>query len=63
MEEESRTWLYALLIMGILSLIVFVAQHFIGRFLNIVFEVCIFYIPTIILVFIYLKIRVRRGSR
>ncbi|HIE13746.1 TPA: hypothetical protein EYP70_00575 [Candidatus Bathyarchaeota archaeon] len=62
--DELKGWLYSLYVMGAASLIVFVVQKIAGRVLNIVFEVCIFHIPTLILLFIYfyLRFKVKREA-
>ena len=63
MEGDLRAWLYSVLVMVSLSLAVFLVQLLFGRVLNIAFEVCVFYLPTIILLIIYVRMKVRRGSR
>lgn len=52
--SESKTWLYAFLIMTIFSIIV-LATHLLGfPLFNFAFEICVFYIPTAILLIIVL---------
>jgi len=63
MEEDLRAWLYSVLVMVSLSLAVFLVQLLFGRVLNIAFEVCVFYLPTVILLIIYVGMKARCGSR
>lgn len=44
-KEELKTWWIATFIMVTLAAVVFVVQRFVGQFFDLVFEICIFYIP------------------
>ena len=61
--SESRSWLYAFLFMLALSAMVFVARFFLGPLLSTAFEVCVFYIPTVILFVIVLRVRMKQSKR
>jgi len=52
--SEFKTWLYASLFTVVLSVAVFAIQRFAGPIFNLAFEICIFYIPTAILLIIIL---------
>jgi hypothetical protein len=58
--SEFRSWLYAFLFMLALSVTVLVTRFFFGPVLNTAFEVCIFYIPTVILFVIVLRVRMKQ---
>ena len=61
--SEFRSWLYAFLFMLALSATVFVARFFLGPLLDTAFEVCVFYIPTVILFVIALHVRMKQSKR
>jgi len=44
-KEEFKAWQIAALVVVALAVVVFVAQRFVGQFFDLVFEICIFYIP------------------
>jgi len=54
---EERSWLNAMIIMVTLSLAVMLIQGVIGRKFDVAFEVCIFHIPALILVAIYVWLK------
>ena len=56
-HEDLKSWLYAMITMIILSSIVMLIQGFIGRRLEIAFEICIFHIPSLILIIVYAWLR------
>jgi len=58
-KEELKTWHIATLIMVALSTAVFVVQRFVGQIFDIVFEVCIFYISTFMIVGLLLYLRAK----
>jgi len=53
-QEELKTWHIATLVMVSLAAAVFLVQRFVGQFFDLVFEVCIFYIPTFTIVGLWL---------
>jgi len=55
-QEELKTWRIATLVMVTLAAVVFLVQRFIPLF-DVVFEVCIFYIPTFAIVGLLLYFR------
>jgi len=56
-DPEKDSWLLATLIMAIISSTAFIVQRAIIPLFTYAFEVCVFYIPTIVLSIIYLKKR------
>jgi len=56
-DSEKNGWFIATLIMAIISSIAFIAQRAITPIFTYAFEVCVFYVPTIVLSIIYLKKR------
>jgi hypothetical protein len=58
--SEFETWLYAFLIMAVFSTTVLVAHLFGFPLLNFTFEICVFYVPTALLLIIVLH---RKKSR
>ena len=56
-DSEKNGWLIATLIMAIISSIAFIAQRAITPIFTYAFEVCVFYVPTIVLWIIYMKKR------
>jgi len=63
-QAELEGWRRATLTMVALALFVFVSQHFVVRAFDIVFEICIFYVPagTLILLYAYFRNKLRAGS-
>jgi len=55
-QEELKTWRIATFVMVTLAAVVFLVQRFIPLF-DVVFEVCIFYIPTLSIVGLFLYFR------
>jgi hypothetical protein len=55
--EELQTWRLATIIMVISAVVVFFVQNLVRPVFDVVFEICIFYIPvfTLIGIFLYLK--------
>jgi len=58
-EDELKTWRVAAVIVAFTAVIVFIIQHFVIRFFDVVFEICIFYIPALVSVMLYLYLRRR----
>jgi len=56
-QEELKTWRTATLIMVTLAAAVFLVQRFVVYLFDVVFEVCIFYIPTFAIVGLLLYFR------
>ncbi|RLI38285.1 hypothetical protein DRO66_02110 [Candidatus Bathyarchaeota archaeon] len=56
-DSEKNSWLIATLIMTIISSIAFIIQRAITPIFTYAFEVCVFYVPTIVLWIIYMKKR------
>jgi len=56
-QEELKSWRIATLIIVVLAATVFLIQRFIGQVFDLVFEVCIFYIPAVAVVFLLLYFR------
>jgi len=56
-EDELRTWRVAAVVVGLTAVFVFIIQHFVIRFFDVVFEICIFYIPALVSVMLYLMVR------
>jgi F0F1-type ATP synthase assembly protein I len=56
-ELERKAWFLSTLIVIILAAVVFLVQRLAGPFLDLVFEICIFYIPafTIVSLFLYFR--------
>jgi len=58
-QEELKTWRIATLVMVALAATVFLVQHFVVQLFDVVFEVCIFYIPTFTIVGLLLYFRTK----
>ena len=56
-DPEKDSWLIATLIMAVVSSTAFIVQRAIIPLFTYAFEVCVFYVPTIVLLIIYLKTR------
>jgi len=56
-QEELKTWRLATLILVTLAAAVFLVQHFVVQVFDVVFEFCIFYIPTFTIVGLLLYFR------
>jgi hypothetical protein len=61
-DPEKDSWLIATLIMVIISTSAFIVQRAITPLFTYAFEVCVFYVPTIVLSIIYLKKRVKSNE-
>ena len=59
---EYKGWFFATLIMIFISLVVFIIQRFIVQLFGYAFEVCLFYVPTVVLLIVYLKERSQKGK-
>jgi hypothetical protein len=58
--NESATWTIATAIMIVTSLIVIIIQRMIFQVFDYVFEICIFYVPTLIITIIYITQKIRQ---
>ncbi|MCW4041644.1 MAG: hypothetical protein NWE83_12960 [Candidatus Bathyarchaeota archaeon] len=58
--NESATWTIATTIMIVTSLIVIIIQRMIFQVFDYVFEICIFYVPTLIITIIYITQKIRQ---
>lgn len=58
--HESATWTIATAIMIVTSLIVIIIQRMIFQVFDYVFEICIFYVPTLIITTIYITQKIRQ---
>jgi len=58
-EDELKTWRVAAVIVALAAVFVFIIQHFVIRLFDVVFEICIFYIPALVSVMLYLYLRRR----
>jgi len=56
-QEELKTWRIATLVMIALAAAAFLIQRFLGPIFEVVFEVCIFYIPTFTIVALFFYFR------
>jgi len=57
-KDELRTWRAAALVMIVVAAFVFFIQRFVVRFFyDIVFEICIFYIPAVASLIFYFYLR------
>jgi len=63
-QVELESWRRAALTMATLALVVFVFQRFVARAFDVVFEICIFYVPagTVLFLYVYFKSKLRRNS-
>lgn len=61
-RSEFKSWLYAFLFMLALSATVLAIRLFSEPVFNTAFEICIFYIPTAILLVIVLRVRAKQSK-
>jgi hypothetical protein len=61
-DPEKDSWLIATLIMAFISSTAFIVQRVIAPLFTYAFEVCVFYVPTIVLSIIYLKKRLESNE-
>jgi hypothetical protein len=52
---ERDGWVLALFVMAVISSAAFLVQRFVLPLFNAAFEICVFYVPTIVLLVIYLR--------
>jgi len=52
--RERDSWLLALFVMAVVSSAAFLVQRFVLPLFNAAFEICVFYVPTTVLLAIYL---------
>jgi hypothetical protein len=56
-QEESKSWFIATIVILAIAATVFLVQRFAGPVFDFVFEVCIFYVPAVVTVFLFLYFR------
>lgn len=59
MDEELDSWRLAAAVMVFISILVLFVQRMVGELFNPAFEVCIFYIPTVVAFAVYLVLRLK----
>lgn len=59
-QNESTAWTIATVIMIVTSLIIIIIQRMIFQVFDYIFEICIFYIPTLIMTTIYILQKTHR---
>jgi hypothetical protein len=59
--EELKTWRLATLIMVMVAVVTFVIQRLTSPVFDVVFEICIFYIPALTLVGILIYLGTKHG--
>lgn len=58
-EGELESWRVAAVVVVLTAIFVFIIQRFVIRFFDVVFEICIFYVPALVSVMLYLYLRRR----
>lgn len=53
--RERDGWVLALFVMAVVSSAAFLVQRFVLPLFNAAFEICVFYVPTLVLLVIYLR--------
>ncbi len=56
-QEESKSWQIATATMLVIAAVVFLIQRFAGPVLDIIFEICVFDIPAVVMVILFLYFR------
>jgi uncharacterized membrane protein len=56
-QEELKAWRIATVVLVALAAVVFLIQHFVGQVFDVVLEVCVFYIPALAIVALFLYFR------
>jgi hypothetical protein len=56
-QEESKSWLIATITILVIAASVFFIQRFAGPVFDFVFEVCIFYVPAVVMVSLFFYFR------
>jgi antibiotic biosynthesis monooxygenase (ABM) superfamily enzyme len=56
-QEESKSWQIATITMLVIAAMVFLVQRFAGPIFDFVFEICIFYVPAVVMVLLFLYFR------
>jgi len=56
-ELELKTWRLSTVVMMVLAATVFLVSRFVGPIFDLVFEICIFYIPAVAIVGLFLYFR------
>jgi len=60
--RELESWRRATLAMIMMALVVFVLQRFVVRVFDVVFEICIFYVPAGAIVLLYFYFKNKQGK-
>ncbi len=60
---ESASWTIATVTMIVVSLVILIIQRIILQVFDFIFEICIFYIPTVIITIIFVTQKTRRGKQ
>jgi len=60
-ENELNAWRLATVVLVLLAAVVFITQRFVVRFFDIALEICVFYIPavTVVVLFLYFRRRTK----
>jgi hypothetical protein len=61
-DPDKDSWFIATLIMAVISSTAFIVQRAMTPLFTYAFEVCVFYVPTIVLSIIYLKKRLESNK-
>jgi len=56
-QEESKSWQIATVTMLVIAAAVFLIQRFAGPVFDFVFEICLFYVPAVVIVILFLYFR------
>ena len=54
---ELETWRMATFVIGMLAIAVFIIQHFVTHIFDIAFEICIFYVPAVMIIIYFFYLR------
>lgn len=60
---ESASWTIATVTMIVVSLVILIIQRIILQVFDFIFEICIFYIPTVIITIIFVTQKTRRRKQ
>jgi len=58
-ENELNAWRLATVVLVLLAAVVFITQRFVVRFFDIALEICVFYLPAVSVVVLFLYFRRR----
>ncbi len=54
---DLESWKLTAIILGVISIVMFIVQRSSYMFLDVIFEICIFHVPAILAVGVYLYLR------